>query len=81
MVFESECPDRRGSFCYDLRVVARHKAAQHDSPDAGPRLQALSDGLQGSISREEHGRLVDTTLIRNRSAAKEYSRVTSGWTY
>ncbi|KAG8875798.1 hypothetical protein FRB97_004716 [Tulasnella sp. 331] len=49
------------------------RAATHHNPDAAQRLAALSQPAPETLSRAEHDTLTNTTLVRKRTAAKEYS--------
>ncbi|KAG8893023.1 hypothetical protein FRB99_002240 [Tulasnella sp. 403] len=49
------------------------RAISHNNPDAAQRLAALSQPVPESLSRAEHDALTNTTLVRKRTSAKEYS--------
>lgn len=49
------------------------RAVAHKNPEAAGRLQALSQPAPEMLSRAEHDRLTNDTLVRKRTSAKEYS--------
>ena len=49
------------------------QASEHGNADAKDRLQALSQPMPQSLSRDEHKTLTDTTLVRKRTQAKQRS--------
>ncbi|KAG8933365.1 hypothetical protein FRC02_012041 [Tulasnella sp. 418] len=49
------------------------RAAAHQNEDAAARLKALSQPKPDVLSREEHDKLTNTTLVRKRTSAKEFS--------
>ncbi|KAG9034556.1 hypothetical protein FS837_002165 [Tulasnella sp. UAMH 9824] len=59
----------------DLNAAKKwyQRAVAHKNPEAVGRLQALSQPAPEALSRAEHDRLTNDTLVRKRTSAKEYS--------
>lgn len=59
----------------DLNAAKKwyQRAVAHNNPEAAGRLQALSQPAPEVLSRAEHDKLTNDTLVRKRTSAKEYS--------